>query len=125
MDEGVAFEDERLEIAGLAAVGPEAAFDEAGGSGRRRADDDAAMPGQARRRIVSPVMDERLAFEDEGLEVSWLAAVGAERAFDEGGGAGGVAADNDAAMPGQARRRIVSPVMDEVVALEDERLEIP
>src|SRR5271166_4100381 len=72
--------------------------------------------------VVVEVMDESPPLGDDDLEVPMIAAL--EVALDDAARPGGLARNDLAAHPSGRHTAVVTPVVNEIAALEDDRLEI-
>src|SRR5271166_4443029 len=120
VDEVRAFANHDFEVAVIAAL--EVALDDRAAAGRCGRDDLGTPPRTSHVAVVVKIVDEGAPLEDDDLEIPVIAAL--EVALDDAARPGGLARNDLAAHPSGRHTAVVTPVVNEIAALEDDRLEI-
>src|SRR5579871_1678286 len=122
MNEVIAFRNDDLEIAVCTATALVGALNNAPRSRRFVGDNGGGPPRKTGRRIISIVVNEIIPLQNDGLEISGLSRSADKVALDEGGCAGGFVADYRSTGP--VAVAIISKVVDDIVALENENFKV-
>jgi len=121
MDKVIAFENNHFKIA-MAAFA-KVALNHRGCAGTVRGDDLSSHPGLGNIVVLVKVMDEIVAFGHNHFKISMIAA--AKIALDDAARPGGIVRDHLSANPRVLHVPVVVPVVDEIAALQYDRLKVP
>lgn len=122
MYEVISLRNDDFEITVTAATALVGALNNAPRSGRFVGDNNGRVPRKSACSIVSIVVNEVISLQNDGLKISRLSRSADKVALNEGRCAGGFGADYRGATPFTIA--VISEVMDDISAFEDENFEI-